>query len=199
MDERLYKALLGASILAFFIIRAPHVRRVQQAEKVAQKSPLRERLLVALNFAGMMVLPCVYVFTDWFEVFKMDLPAAVRVIGAVVYGVSLVLMMWVLRTLAGNWSMTLEISRGHQMITAGPFHLVRHPMYTAFCLMVLGQWLLSSNWLVGVFGVVAWGILYRIRVRPEEDLMVEQFGDAYRDYMERTGRLLPKMRRGSRG
>jgi len=38
--------------------------------------------------------------------------------------------------------------------------------------------------------------LYLVRVGPEEQMMIDRFGDEYREYMERTGRLFPKFSRG---
>lgn len=46
--------------------------------------------------------------------------------------------------------------------------------------------------LAGVGGIVAVALIWLVRVPREEAMMVERFGDAYREYMSRTGRLLPK-------
>ena len=68
-------------------------------------------------------------------------------------------------------------------------------MYASIWLFALAQPLLVHNWLAGAFGVAAFAALYLLRVGREEALMLEAFGDEYRTYMSRTGRLWPVRRR----
>jgi protein-S-isoprenylcysteine O-methyltransferase Ste14 len=88
---------------------------------------------------------------------------------------------------------SLQLKDGHKLITTGVYEKIRHPMYTAFWLWALAQALLLPNWIAGFAGLVGFGALYLLRVGPEEQLMIDQFGDEYRDYMARTGRILPKL------
>ena len=57
--------------------------------------------------------------------------------------------------------------------------------------LAIAQALLIANWISGLSGIVGWGILYFLRINREERMMVETFGDAYRDYMRRTKRIIP--------
>ena len=66
-------------------------------------------------------------------------------------------------------------------------------MYTAIFLQSLTFFLLSANWIIGLAGLGA-NILIAARVDKEEALMIEEFGDEYRAYMQRSGRFLPRMR-----
>jgi protein-S-isoprenylcysteine O-methyltransferase Ste14 len=88
----------------------------------------------------------------------------------------------------------IEVLDKHELVTTGPYSRVRHPVYTGAMLMALGVTLLFLNvvLLVGFFAMV--GIAYR-RAVLEEDLLAseEGFGQAYRDYMLKTGRFLPKL------
>jgi protein-S-isoprenylcysteine O-methyltransferase Ste14 len=68
---------------------------------------------------------------------------------------------------------------------------IRHPMYAAHFLLGIGQVLLLQNWLVGPANLLVFTPLYLIRVAREERLLLDRFGDEYRAYMERTGRLIP--------
>jgi len=65
-------------------------------------------------------------------------------------------------------------------------------MYTVLFTFVIALSLVSANWLFVVFSVGAI-ILLCARIAKEEAMMMGQFGDEYRAYMERTGRLLPRL------
>jgi protein-S-isoprenylcysteine O-methyltransferase Ste14 len=66
-------------------------------------------------------------------------------------------------------------------------------MYTAFWLWTLAQAILLPNWIAGFAGILGFGTLYLIRVGREEEMLLETFGDEYRDYMRRTGRVIPRL------
>ena len=194
MDEIFYRGALAILIVAFFIIRAPSVMSASKTEKVTEKKPVRERVLVALNFIGMVGVPFVYILTNWLDIFSFPYPEYIRLFGIVFNVAGLVLLIWVHRTLGQHWSMLLKLGETHRLITNGPYSRVRHPMYTYFYIMVIATALISSNLFVGIFGIVTWTTLYFVRVGDEESMLLEEFGDEYKEYMERTGRLLPKMR-----
>jgi protein-S-isoprenylcysteine O-methyltransferase Ste14 len=192
MDESSYKLLLLALLLGFFIVRSRYVVGPKGAEKVSAKG-LGDRLLVALNWAGMVFFPLAYISTSLLDSMAMNLPEAVRLFGCLLYAAALHLILWSHRHLGANWSMTLKIKEEHALVDSGPYRYVRHPMYLAFYIMMFAQLLISSNWLVGVSGLAAWTLLYLIRVPREERLLEDEFGDEYRRYMERTGRVAPKI------
>jgi len=97
------------------------------------------------------------------------------------------------RALGRNWSVSLDVRVDHRLITDGIYQQVRHPMYTAFWLWALAQAMLLPNWVAGLSGIVGFGILFFGRVAREEQIMLDTFGDGYRDYMARTSRVLPKI------
>jgi protein-S-isoprenylcysteine O-methyltransferase Ste14 len=68
-------------------------------------------------------------------------------------------------------------------------------MYASIFLFSLAQGLMLGNWLAGWSAFVAFAVLYLLRVRREEALMLATFGEAYAAYMKRTGRLWPRWRR----
>ena len=89
--------------------------------------------------------------------------------------------------------MMLELGEEHKLVTTGPYSRIRHPMYTYFYIMVIATAAISANLVVGLVGITVWTIFYFIRVGDEENLLLEQFGEEYEEYMKRTGRLLPKL------
>ena len=64
-------------------------------------------------------------------------------------------------------------------------------MYTAHFLWSMAQVLLLQNWIAGWSFLVTLLPLYLARVKAEEQMMLDEFGDQYRSYMKKTGRLLP--------
>jgi protein-S-isoprenylcysteine O-methyltransferase Ste14 len=64
-------------------------------------------------------------------------------------------------------------------------------MYTAILVWATSLGLVLGNW-IPLF-LVAWAVaIFASRVLPEERMMLEQFGDEYREYMKRTGKFLPR-------
>ena len=68
-------------------------------------------------------------------------------------------------------------------------------MYASGWLWAVSQALLLHNWIAGLAGLVAFVPLYFIRVPREERMMLDNFGDAYRAYAARTGRIVPRLGR----
>jgi protein-S-isoprenylcysteine O-methyltransferase Ste14 len=125
--------------------------------------------------------------------FAIALPETLRWLGVGGAVVSLLLLVWVHRSLGKNWSRLLQVREAHTLVTHGPYQWVRHPMYTVLSGFYLCAALVAANSLIA-FVSVGIVIQFCTRIEPEEHMMIEHFGDAYRDYMQRTGRLLPRLR-----
>lgn len=93
--------------------------------------------------------------------------------------------------LGTNWSITLEVREQHRLITTGIYRHIRHPMYSALALYTIGQALVIPNWVAGPSNLIAFAILFLLRVRAEERMMAEGFGDEYVVYAAGTKRLIP--------
>jgi protein-S-isoprenylcysteine O-methyltransferase Ste14 len=78
------------------------------------------------------------------------------------------------------------------LITNGIYGVIRHPMYASQWLWVIAQPLLLQNWIAGWSNLFVFLFFYVLRVRAEETLMLEQFGDQYRSYMEKVGAVFPR-------
>ena len=85
----------------------------------------------------------------------------------------------------------LRLSETHHLVTTGLYAHARHPMYTGIAGFAVGLALVSANWVFVVLVVlIIVGLVFRIP--KEEKMLIEEFGQAYRDYMQRTGSLFPK-------
>lgn len=184
--------LLG--FIAYVIIRGVFEQRSKHNEKLLSRINSRDRLLILIMAVGSMILPSVYLFSPWLGFADYRLPAFVPWFGAAVMVAALLLFWRSHADLGENWSRTLEIRKGHQLVAHGVYHSVRHPMYASIWLFSLAQGLLLQNWLAGWSAFVAFAIMYFVRIPQEERMMNDFFGQEYSDYMLRTGRLFPHVR-----
>src|SRR5262249_31570576 len=97
------------------------------------------------------------------------------------------------RDLGRNWSPSLQIREDHDLITNGIYASIRHPMYASQFVFIVAQVLLLTNWIAGIVAAIPFFLLYIIRVPVEEKMMQAQFGEQYEAYMERTGRVFPRL------
>ena len=88
----------------------------------------------------------------------------------------------------------IEVMEKHDLVTKGPYSRIRHPTYTGIVMMALASAFFFLH-VIPILGFVAClGIAYKKAVLEEELLASEKgFGQAYRDYMSKTGRFLPKL------
>lgn len=116
-------------------------------------------------------------------------PTIRGVLGAVVLAGGAALMAWALATFR-SWRLLPKIGAEHELCTSGPYRFVRHPIYLAIDLLGAGTaiWVGGPLTIAGVALVAAFGDR---RARLEEKVLIEAFGDRYRDYMRRTRRTIP--------
>jgi protein-S-isoprenylcysteine O-methyltransferase Ste14 len=97
------------------------------------------------------------------------------------------------RTLGKEWSVTARLVEGHKLATEGPYHLVRHPIYTAMFGLLLATGLVVSDWRALLMAALVFWIGTAIRVRSEEKLLHEAFGQEFEDYARRVPAVFPRL------
>jgi protein-S-isoprenylcysteine O-methyltransferase Ste14 len=102
----------------------------------------------------------------------------------------LLFCIWARFTLGRNWSGVVTFKGGHELITRGPYAIVRHPIYTGILTMIVGTVIVFGH-VAGIVAlpVVFWGLW--IKLRYEEKLMLEKFPEGYTAYQRRVKRLIP--------
>ena len=191
-----FRVILSTLYVLVMVVRLYYMRRGSESGQTisrTQEERLRLPLLMSFNLLG-TIAGVVYVFAPqrirWAT---LPTPAWSRWVGVGLGIISLPLFAWIHHALGKNWSMALVIKEEHTLISSGPFRWVRHPMYSTIFLQSLAFFLLSANWVIGISGLGT-SILCVARVGEEEALMVEEFGDRYWAYMQRTGRFLPPVK-----
>lgn len=94
------------------------------------------------------------------------------------------------RHLGRNWSSTVMIKTDHQLVTSGPYRLIRHPIYTAI-LALAGGTAIASAQLHGALGFAVFAYVYWRKLRLEEARLAETFGPDWISYRERSWALVP--------
>jgi protein-S-isoprenylcysteine O-methyltransferase Ste14 len=184
------KALVLLASVVMVVIRAPHGQRSRGVKVAKSRKGPREKFLLTLAWIGFFV-PLFWVATPVFAFADYPLRPVPFVAGVL----CLALGLWIFRRshadLGTNWSITLEVREEHRLVTHGVYRRIRHPMYLALLLYAVGQTLAVPNWMAGPSYLVAFGLLFALRVGPEERMMRDEFGAEYDAYVARTRRLLP--------
>lgn len=100
--------------------------------------------------------------------------------------------LWCYVVMGHAWRVGVNREEKNQLITAGPFRRVRHPIYALQTVMLLGALLLLPT-IASAVAVVLHILCALIKAKDEEAYLVTVHGEAYREFMARTWRLLPKL------
>jgi len=182
-----------AGLAAWYVIRFPYARRAGRTPVKSSRRGPREIALLVISLTGMGVLPFLYVATGFPRAADYAFQPALAWLGLAAAVASLAMFIATHHALGRFWSVSLDVREGHKLATEGVYRHVRHPMYAAFWLWAVAQALLMPNWFAGLAGLVGFGTLYVFRIGREERLMEETFGDDYRHYVARTGRIVPRL------
>ncbi len=180
-----------AGLVGWYIIRRPFERRARKIGVSKSLFDRRESGLLVTAAIGLFVIPLIYALTGFPASLDRSFTPAVAWLGMA----TMVAALWLFRRshidLGRNWSISLQVRDQHALVKTGIYRFIRHPMYSSFFLLGLAQMLLLPNWLVGLSGIAGAAILFAFRVRREEQMMLERFGDEYRAYMDETKRVIP--------
>jgi protein-S-isoprenylcysteine O-methyltransferase Ste14 len=191
MTPAISKLAFAVLAIGWYLIRYRHARRSRREAVLRSDRGPRETALLLVSLTGLGLIPFFYLATSAPRFAAYAFHPAQAWLGVLFAAASLLMFHLTHRALGRNWSISLDVREGHQLITDGVYRSVRHPMYTAFWLWAVAQALLLPNWVAGCSGIVGFGILFFGRVAREEQMMLDTFGDRYRDYMARTNRVIP--------
>lgn len=192
--ETLLRLVLAALLLVGFPIAFYYRGRANRPGGQMSRAGEPPVLKVVLRLCGLLTLLGVVLWLvnpdrmRWAEV---PLPAWLRWAGVALAAAALPLMTWMFRSLGLNVTDTLAVRPAAQLVTSGPYRYVRHPMYLFGSLLYAGYILTTANWAIAVTAVLGLAALVR-RTRVEEENLLAHFGEAYRRYMERTPRFIPR-------
>lgn len=185
---RVYYALKG---------RTPGQKRSSQErwQEAVQREGKTFTVLWSIHNAYWFIAILLYLIgPDWMIWAQLPIPDWIRWTGVGLAVASLPLLLWAHHTLGKQWSKLLELKGEHKLVTSGPYSRVRHPIYTHWLMINAALIMVSANLPLLIFYPFSIILIYK-RIGNEERMLLRQFGDEYRAYMRRTGRLLPRFRR----
>jgi protein-S-isoprenylcysteine O-methyltransferase Ste14 len=112
-----------------------------------------------------------------------------EVVGLGLFLSGLALAVWARIYLGRNWGMPMTKKDEPELVTSGPYHLVRHPIYSGILLAVLGTALATDLYWLIAFGILTVYFVYSSKV--EETLLTSSFPTAYPTYRTKTKMLIP--------
>jgi len=193
MKIDVYHLVFSVSLFGMAALRVYYGRKARRERGEVKYKEGRANLAVRIAFGfGYISTLIVYALApSLFAGTAVSLPNGMRWLGTFITIGSVLLLWWVQWALDVQFDGTLHTQADHRLIQHGPYRWVRHPMYSTFLLMGLGWFLLTANGLIGIPLVIGIVLVVLSRIQNEEEVLIDLFGDEYRDYMQITGRFLP--------
>jgi protein-S-isoprenylcysteine O-methyltransferase Ste14 len=181
----LFFPVVWIAFLLYWQIKAAGNKANQRLE------PAVSRILRALVFVAVTVLlSTTRIPLPW--LYRQLWPSGIWAfwLGAAVTVGGLLFAVWARQHLGSNWSRSVTIKQGHELITTGPYGLVRHPIYTGILAGFLGTAIALSQ-VRGLLGFALILVVLWPKLHMEEKWMRSEFGETYAAYAHRTAALVP--------
>jgi protein-S-isoprenylcysteine O-methyltransferase Ste14 len=171
--------------LLYWQIKAAKTKATQRLEPAASRILRVFIFLIAIILLSTTRIPLRWLYLQLW-------PAGVLPFwsGAAVTIAGLLFAVWAREHLGSNWSRSVTIKQGHELITSGPYAVVRHPIYTGILTGFLGMAIAISQ----VRGLIVFVLIFLalwIKLRMEEQWMRSEFGETYATYARATAALVP--------
>jgi protein-S-isoprenylcysteine O-methyltransferase Ste14 len=188
MDGMRICVYLWVIFLVVWLVWAMRTKPTQRREGVSSR----------LSYSVLSVAAALAMFSgdvprEWLRVRIFPADLWIEVFGIVLTVAGISFAIWARIYLGGNWSSSVTVKVGHQLVRSGPYRWVRHPIYSGMILGMLGTAIVRGQ----VRGLVAVALLYvgfTIKSRIEERAMMSTFGAEYDEYSRTTGAIVPKLR-----
>ena len=194
-DESTLRAVLIVVIVVLLPIGVYHRVRSQSTGETLDRRQEGIFILATLRPLGAAFWLGVFAWMidpDWMAWASMPLPMGLRWTGVGFLVTGSLMLAWTFRSLGANLTDTVVTREKHTLVVHGPYRWIRHPLYSSAALLVVALSLIAANWFFFAAGAtLLWVLIMRTRI--EEENLVARFGDSYREYMERTGRFVPRI------
>jgi protein-S-isoprenylcysteine O-methyltransferase Ste14 len=190
-----------AGLISYLLIIGSFSYGLQRAKAVHQVDLKSVKHEVPNGYLVRTICSLVYYFclVDW--IFNLNLigwsyfsfDSWIHWLGLGLLMLDVLIFWWIGFTLGANYHGPMHLHENHQLVTTGPYAVVRHPTYLAFPLLHLSLFFMTSNWLILLSGFTMAILVNHHRVKMEEKLLMERFGIQYSNYIKTTGKFFPKI------
>jgi len=98
------------------------------------------------------------------------------------------------RALGQQWRLDAALNKDHELVTSGPYQVVRHPIYSSMLCLLIGTGVMITPWPMMAFSLALFIIGTEIRIRIEDRLLAGNFGDEFHRYRQRVWAYVPFLR-----
>jgi protein-S-isoprenylcysteine O-methyltransferase Ste14 len=170
----------------YWLVSALNSKKTKRRETWAQRLAYILPLVVA---SALLSQPQVY--RPWFGIRLLPFTPAVEWTGVALVAAGIALCFWARWHLGANWSGTVTLKVGHELIRSGPYRSIRHPIYTGILLALLGTAVEIGQLRAFIAMLFALGSFY-FKARREESFLSQEFGEGFAAHARRTGMFLPR-------
>jgi protein-S-isoprenylcysteine O-methyltransferase Ste14 len=131
----------------------------------------------------------------WQGKFWLRLPQLWQIaLSTLLFAIAALISWTALRALGRQWRLDAGLSADHELVMAGPYRFVRHPIYASMFCVLLGTGFLMTPWWLFVPAIILFVMGTEIRVRIEDKLLAARFGDSHTEYRRRISAYIPFLR-----
>ena len=197
MNENIFRIPAAVILFTSIGISGYYRRKADRdsGESVSRKADGTAMMMVIRIFGLVLWFsPLAYLINPgWMVWSKIGLPDPIRWAGVVLGLLCAGGVYWLFSSIGTGITPVSATRREHKLVTHGIYRYIRHPLYTFGSSLFIALGLMADNWFIALAGVLAF-IVMAIRTPKEEANLIEKFGDEYREYMQRTGRFLPRLK-----
>jgi len=200
MNSILLISIYAIMLVAHGALLIAHPHRMCSDPKDAPRDRKGFRELTGLTIALQLTLQGVF---SWRAIFPnseladstsiggLQVTTALLLIGFVLFAVGGLIRVLAIRQLGRFFTFEIGIRNNHRVIQTGLYSRIRHPGYSGYLLLLLGLCLAHASLLYALIVFIPAISFFRVRIRDEERMLLDQFDDEYRSYVKRTCALIP--------
>lgn len=196
MSETWFKVAFVLAFVALAVVGGRTAKRASRTHgaSVNQLQNEVKGLLIVRGVLGAVFYAMIAVWFFFPQILRwtwVPIPASGRLIAMVLLLPVMAFLVWSFRAIGTNYRGGIGLYEKHELVTSGPYSIMRHPIYISFILIMALVTAISSNWLLGLSGLVLVTMIPIRRIPTEEAELRERFGESWDKYSARTRMLFP--------